>query len=225
MNTFTLFFKRECQLLLRNSSAIGQPLCLFVLIALLFPFSVPSDSLGGNGVLSQIGGSVIWVAVLLALMLSLESLFKDDLRDGLIEQWLIGHRSLPLAVFAKVAAHWCTTGLALVLMAPIIAVTYALPWDLFAVLALSLLLGTPSILLIGAIGAALTVTLERSGLLITVVTLPLTIPILIFGASTLGSSAQGFSIATELYALAAIAVLAITLAPFAIAAALRLTIE
>ena len=110
-------------------------------------------------------------------------------------------------------------------MAPIIAVTYALPWDLFAVLALSLLLGTPSILLIGAIGAALTVTLERSGLLITVVTLPLTIPILIFGASTLGSSAQGFSIATELYALAAIAVLAITLAPFAIAAALRLTIE
>ena len=104
--------------------------------------------------MSQIGGSVIWVAVLLALMLSLESLFKDDLRDGLIEQWLIGHRSVPLAVFAKVAAHWCTTGLALVLMAPIIAVTYALPWDLFAVLALSLLLGTPSILLIGAIGAA-----------------------------------------------------------------------
>lgn len=225
MNTFQLFFKRECQLLLRNSSAVGQPLCLFVLIALLFPFSVPSDSLGSNGVLTQMGGSVIWVAVLLALMLSLEAMFKDDLRDGLIEQWLIGERSMPLAVLGKVAAHWCTTGLTLVIMAPLVAVTYALPWELFQVLVVSLLLGTPTILLIGAIGAALTVTLERSGLLITVVTLPLTIPVLIFGASTLGSSAQGFSIATELYALAAIAVLALTLAPFAIAAALRLTIE
>ncbi len=225
MNTFQLFFKRECQLLLRNSSAVGQPLCLFVLIALLFPFSVPSDSLVSNGVLTQMGGSVIWVAVLLALMLSLEAMFKDDLRDGLIEQWLIGDRSMPLAVLGKVAAHWCTTGLTLVIMAPLVAVTYALPWELFQVLVVSLLLGTPTILLIGAIGAALTVTLERSGLLITVVTLPLTIPVLIFGASTLGSSAQGFSIATELYALAAIAVLALTLAPFAIAAALRLTIE
>lgn len=225
MNTFHLFFKRECQLLLRNSSAVGQPLCLFVLIVLLFPFSVPSDSLGSNGVLTQLGGSVIWVAVLLALMLSLESLFKDDLRDGLIEQWLIGDRSLPLAVLGKVAAHWCTTGLALVVVAPLVAVTYALPWNLFQVLVVSLLLGTPTILLMGAIGAALTVTLERSGLLITVVTLPLTIPVLIFGASSLGSSAQGFSIATELYALASMAVLSLTLAPFATAAALRLTIE
>ncbi len=225
MNTFLLFFKRECQLLMRNTSAIGQPLSLFVLIAMLFPFSVPADALGESGVLSQFGGSVIWVAVLLALMLSLDALFKDDLRDGLIEQWLLGHRSLALVVFGKVAAHWCTTGIALVLIAPLIAVTYSLDWQLFGVLAMSLLLGTPSILLIGAIGAALTVTLERSGLLITVVTLPLTIPVLIFGASSLGSSAQGYSIATEMYALAAIAVLCITLAPLAIAAALRLTIE
>ena len=225
MSTFNLFFTREWRLLWRNSSVIGQPLCLFILIALLFPFSVPSDALSNNGALSTLVASIIWVAVLLATMLSLESLFKDDLRDGLIEQWLIGRRSIAVAMLAKVTAHWCTTSIALIFASPLVASVYNVPVSQYGVLMLTLLVGTPSLLLVGAIGASLTVTLERSGLLITVVTLPLTIPVLIFGASALGNNAQGYAIATELYALLAIAALALTLAPFAIAAALRLTIE
>ena len=186
---------------------------------------MPVDALGEQGQLSRLGAGIVWVAVLLALMLSLESLFKDDLRDGVIEQWIIGSRSLAVASLAKVGAHWVTTGLALVFTAPIIAAIYGVPATQFAVLMLTLLLGTPTLLLIGGIGAALTVTLQRSGLLITVVTLPLTIPVLIFGASATANAAQGFNVATELYALTAMLTLALTLAPLAMAAALKLTIE
>lgn len=225
MNTFSLFFAREWTLLWRNSSAIGQPLCLFILISLLFPFSLPASSINDAHILGVLGGGIIWVAVLLATMLSLENIFKDDLRDGLIEQWLIGHRSLSIAMLAKVCAHWCTTSIALIICAPIIAGIYGVAIEQFGVLLLTLVLGTPILILIGAIGAALTVTLERSGLLITIVTLPLTIPVLIFGASAMANAAQGFSIKTELYALGSMLSLTLTLAPYAIASALRLTIE
>lgn len=220
-NTFILFLAREWQLLFRNTSNLIQPLCFFIIIALLFPFSMPAE----NDLLQRIGGGVIWVAAVLATLLSLESMFKADYQDGVLEQWLIHQRSLPLAMLGKVFAHWSATGLILSLFAPILCLTFRIPSEQIWVLFVSLILGTPSLTLVGAIGAALTVTLHRGGVLIAIIILPLYIPILIFGAGMVTQSIQGIDIISLVYALLAILTLSVTLAPFAIAAALRTTIS
>jgi len=220
-NTLILFFRREWQLMFRNTSSLIQPLVFFIIISLLFPFSLPAE----NGLLQNIGGGVIWVSAVLATLLSLESMFKADYQDGTLEQWLIQPRSLELAMLGKVLAHWTATGLLLALFSPLLCVTFDIPTEQIWVLFLGLLLGTPSLSLIGAIGAALTVTLHRGGVLIAIIILPLYIPILIFGAGMLSQTAQGIDVMSQLYALAAILVLSITLAPFAIAGALKATIN
>jgi len=158
-------------------------------------------------------------------MLSLESMFHSDYQDGMLEQMLIHPRSLSLAMLGKSLAHWTATGLILTLFSPILCITFNIPNDQIWVLFIGLLLGTPSLTLIGAIGAALTVTLRRGGVLIAIVILPLYIPILIFGAGMLTQVAQGLEVTSQLYALAAILALSITLAPFAISGALRVTIN
>ena len=221
MNTFTFYFRLECQLLLRNTSNIAQPLMFFIIIALLFPFSLPAES----GLLVSIGGGVIWVCAVLATLLNLDSLFKPDYQDGTLEQILINKRSLSVAVLAKSLAHWVSSGLLLCLLTPLLGLSFNIPNKQIGVLFYSLLLGTPSLLLIGAIGAALTVTLQRSGVLIAVIILPLYIPILIFGAGSLAQASLGLPFISEIYALTAILTLCLSLAPFAIATALRLTIE
>lgn len=205
----------------RNTSSLIQPLVFFIIIALLFPFSLPAE----NALLQSIGGGVIWVAAVLATVLSLETMFYTDYLDGTLEQSLIHPRSLSVAMLGKILAHWSGTGLILALFSPMLCLTFNIPSDQIWVLFTGLLLGTPSLSLIGAIGAALTVTLRRGGVLIAIIILPLYIPILIFGAGMLTQSAQGLPIASQLYALAAILVLALTLAPFAIAGALRATID
>ena len=220
-NTFILFCQREWQLLFRNTSNLVQPLCFFVIIALLFPFSLPLE----NELLQRIGGGIIWVSAVLAILMSLESMFRADFNDGALEQWLIHPRSLPLAMLAKVFAHWCATGLILALFSPILCLAFRIPAEQIWVLFLGLIIGTPSLSLIGAIGAALTVTLHRGGVLLAIIILPLYIPILIFGAGMITQSYSGAAIHSQLYALLAILALAITLAPFAIAGALRTTIE
>jgi len=205
----------------RNTSALIQPLIFFIIIALLFPFSLPAE----NALLQRIGGSVIWVSAVLATLLSLEGMFRADYQDGALEQWLVHPRSLPLAMLGKTLAHWTATGLVLTLFSPLLCFTFNIPASQISVLLLGLLLGTPSLSLIGAIGAAITVTLHRGGVLIAIIILPLYIPILIFGAGMLAQSAQGLEVTSQLYALAAILTLSITLAPFAIAAALKTTIN
>lgn len=220
-NTLILFFHREWQLLFRNTSSLIQPLVFFIIIALLFPFSLPAES----ALLQRIGGGVIWVSAVLATLLSLEAMFRADYQDGTLEQCLIQPRSLELAMLGKTLAHWSATGLILALFSPLLCLTFDIPNEQIWVLLLGLLLGTPSLSLIGAIGAALTVTLHRGGVLIAIIILPLYIPILIFGAGMLSQSAQGLDVTSQLYALAAILVLSITLAPFAIASALRATIN
>lgn len=220
-NTVMLYFSREWQLMFRNTSSLVQPLMFFLIIALLFPFSLPAE----NAVLQQIGGGVIWVSAVLATLLSLESMFKPDYLDGTLEQALIHHRSLPAAMLGKSLAHWSATGLILALFSPVLCLTFDIPSTQSWVLFLGLLLGTPSLSLIGAIGAALTVTLHRGGILIAIIILPLYIPVLIFGAGMLTQSAAGVDITGQLYALAAILTLSLTLAPFAIAGALRATIN
>jgi len=220
-STFILFCRREWQLLFRNTSSLVQPLCFFVIIALLFPLSLPVE----NELLRRIGGGVIWVSAVLATLLSLESMFRADYNDGALEQWLMHPRSLPVAMLGKVFAHWSATGLILSLFSPILCLTFRIPTEQIWVLFLGLLLGTPSMSLIGAIGAALTVTLHRGGVLLAVIILPLYIPILIFGAGMITQSASGANIGGQIYALLAILMLAITLAPFAIAGALRSTVD
>lgn len=220
-NTLILFFWREWQLMFRNTSALIQPLVFFIIIALLFPFSLPAE----NTLLQRIGGGVIWVSAVLATLLSLEAMFRSDYEDGSLEQWLISPRSLALAMLGKSLAHWSATGLILALFSPLLCITFDIPSEQIWVLFIGLLLGTPSLSLIGAIGAALTVTLHRGGVLIAIIILPLYIPILIFGAGMLTQSAQGIDVSSQLYALAAILALSVTLAPFAIAGALRATIN
>jgi len=220
-NTLILFFCREWQLMFRNTSSLIQPLVFFIIIALLFPFSLPAE----NNLLQKIGGGVIWVSAVLATLLSLEAMFRDDYIDGTLEQILIQPRSLELAMLGKTLAHWSATGLILTLFSPLICLTFNIPFTQFSVLFFGLLLGTPSLSLIGAIGAALTVTLQRGGILIAIIILPLYIPILIFGAGMVSQSAQGIDVTSQLYALSAILVFSITLAPFAISAALKTTIN
>lgn len=220
-NTLWLYFQREWQLMFRNTSSLIQPLTFFIIIALLFPFSLPAE----NALLQRIGGGVIWVSAVLATMLSLESMFHSDYHDGTLEQMLIHPRSLPLAMLGKSLAHWSATGLILSLFSPVLCLTFNIPSEQIWVLFGGLLLGTPSLTLIGAIGAALTVTLRRGGVLIAIIILPLYIPILIFGAGMLSQVAQGLEVVSQFYALAAILILALTLAPFAIAGALRVTIN
>jgi len=152
-------------------------------------------------------------------------MFKMDYRDGVIEQWLISPRSLPLAMLGKVIAQWSATGLILALFAPILCLTFRIPAEQIWVLFVGLILGTPSLSLIGAIGAALTVSLHRGGVLLAIIILPLYIPVLIFGAGMVVQSSVGADISGQIYALLAILVLSITLAPFAIAGALRATIN
>ena len=220
-NTFVLFCCREWQLLFRNTSTLVQPLCFFLIVALLFPLSLPAE----NDLLQRIGGGVIWVSAVLAILLSLESMFRADYRDGTLEQWLIHPRSLALAMAAKVFAHWSVTGLILTLFSPVLCVTFRIPAEQIWVLFVGLLLGTPSMSLIGAIGAALTVTLHRGGVLLGIIILPLYIPILIFGAGMITQSTQGAEIYSQVYALLAILMLSVSLAPFAIAGALRTTVD
>lgn len=221
MNTLFLYFQREWKLMFRNTGTLILPLIFFLIIALLFPFSLPAEV----SLLQRIGGGVIWVSAVLATMLSLESMFQADYQDGTLEQMVIHHRDLSLAMMGKVLAHWTATGLLLTLFSPLLCMTFNIPSDQIWVLFFGLLLGTPTLTLIGAIGAALTVTLRRGGVLIAIIILPLYIPILIFGAGMLSQHAQGLEIVSQIYTLGAMLVLALTLAPFAIAGALKTTIN
>lgn len=221
MNTLLLYFKREWMLLFRSTGTLVQPLMFFIIIALLFPFSLPAKI----ELLQQVGGGIIWVAAVLATLLSLESMFQADYQDGTLEQTIIHQRSLELAMLGKVLAHWSATGLFLSLFSPILCLTFNIPTEQIWVLFVGLLLGTPSLTLIGAIGAAITVTLRRGGVLIAIIILPLYIPVLIFGAGMLSQSSQGLEITSQLYTLAAILVMTLTLAPLAIAGALKSTIN
>ncbi|MGH8355519.1 MAG: heme exporter protein CcmB, partial [Pseudomonas sp.] len=167
---------------------------------------------------------LVWVAALLAVLLSLDGLFRSDFEDGSLEQWVLSPHPLPLLVLAKVLAHWLFSGLALVLLAPLLALMLGLPARCLPVLLLSLLLGTPVLSLLGAVGAALTVGLKRGGLLLALLILPLYIPVLILGSGALQAALQGLPAAGYLLWLASLTALAVTLTPFAIAAGLTISV-
>lgn len=213
--------RRDLLLALRRRSDIATTLFFFVIVSSLFPLGIGPEP----AVLSSIAPGVLWVAALLAGMISLSRLFAADFADGSLEQMLLAPQPLGLLVTAKILAHWLVCGLPVVMLAPLIGLQYALPNDAILVLVYSLLLGTPALSLIGAIGAALTLGVRGSGLLVALLVLPLYIPTLIFGAGAVAASQHGMSAQAHLSLLAACSLLALVLAPLATAAALRISVE
>ena len=218
---FTATLKRDLTLVFRNLGDMVNPLVFFLIAITMIPLALGPE----KAVLMRIAPGIIWLMALLATLLSLDSLFRSDFDDGSLEQLLISPDSLSLAVIAKVIVHWLATGLPLTLLAPILGVMLSLPSSAYAALFFSLLLGTGVMSLIGSIGAALTVGLRKGGVLISLIVMPLYIPILIFGASAVQSAAIGESYTMHLAVLGAGLAMALVLAPLAAAGALRISVN
>lgn len=219
-SVFTLLLTRETRLLFRRPAELANPLVFFAIVIALFPLAVGPET----QLLQTISPGLVWVAALLAVLLSLDGLFRSDFEDGSLEQWVVSPHPLALLVLAKVLAHWAFSGLALVLLAPLMGLMLGLPIGTIPVLLVSLLLGTPILSLLGAVGAALTVGLKRGGLLLALLILPLYIPVLILGSGALQAALQGLPAVGHLLWLASLTALAVTLAPFAIAAGLKISV-
>jgi heme exporter protein B len=213
--------QRDLLLAMRRKSEVLTTLFFFVIVASLFPLGIGPEP----ALLRRIAPGVLWVGALLACMLSLNRMFAADHADGTLEQMVLSPEPLALLVTGKIAAHWLVSGLPLVLIAPVLGLQFDLDARSLAVLALSLLLGTPLLSLIGAIGAALTLGVRGGGVLLSLLTLPLYIPALIFGAGAVEAELSGLGAGGNLSLLAALLVLAVFFAPWATAAALRIALE
>jgi heme exporter protein B len=219
LRAFYHLLLRDLRLALRSRHELANPLIFFVLVVTLFPLAITPTAER----LQEIAPGVIWVSALLAVLLSLDRLFKQDYEDGSLDQLMLSPNPLVILVLAKVCAHWLLTGLPLVLMAPLLAMLMSVPDAAMQALLYSLLLGTPVLSLIGAIGVSLTVAVDRGGVLLSLIVLPLYIPILIFGANAIDVASDGMSVRGQLLFLGAVLALALSLAPIATAVALRIT--
>jgi heme exporter protein B len=218
---FGLLLWRDLTLAFRRRTEMINPLLFFVLVTALFPLGIGAEP----ALLRAVGPGIIWVAALLAAMLSLDSVFRSDFEDGSLEQFLISAQPLSILVLAKVVAHWLITGLPLLIVAPLLGLLLDLPGASIATLMLTLALGTPVLSLIGAIGVALTVGLRRGGVILSLLVLPLYVPVLIFAANAVESAGAGLSIAAHLSMLSALLFLSISLSPLATAAALKISLS
>lgn len=218
---FAAVLRRDLLLAWKRPGDVLNPLFFFVIVATLFPLALGADAER----LALIGPAVVWVAALLAALLSLNSLFLADYEDGSLEQILLSPQPLPLLALAKAAAHWLVGGLPLVLVAPVAAYSYGLSAEALRTTVLTLAPGTVSLSLLGSVGAALTVGLNRANALLGLLILPLAMPVLIFGAHTVSLAASGDTAAGGIYFLSAYCVLTLVLAPFAAAAALKIAAE
>ena len=221
MNGFLAVLRRDLLLVLRQRGEVMHHVLFFLLVVCLFPLGTrPSAEL-----LLAVAPALLWVAALLAALLSLQRLFRPDYEDGTLEQLLLSSTPLSLIVLAKVTAYWLAGGLIFVLLAPLVALLLGVPTAAIPVIMCSLLLGTPVLGLVGGIGVALTLSLPRAGMLLSLLIFPLYVPVLIFGAGAMQAAINGLSASGPLLMLAAILVLALTLAPLATAAALRINFE
>jgi len=216
---FALIVKRDLMIAFRHRDDIVNPLLFFVIVVSLFPLGVGPEST----TLSRIAPGIIWVAALLATLLSLDRLFKSDYADGSLEQMLLSPHPVFILVIAKIFAHWLLTGLPLILIAPLLAVLLHLHESSYGALMLTLLLGTPVLSLLGAIGVALTVGIKKGGVLLSLLVLPLYIPVLIFATSAIDTAAMNLPYNGQLAIIAAIFFASLTLAPFAVSAALKVS--
>ena len=218
---FWHIIKRELQIAMRKRAEILNPLWFFLIVITLFPLVIGPDP----ALLSRIAPGVAWVAALLSALLSFERRFRDDYIDGSLEQLMLTSQPLVLTALAKVLAHWLLTGLPLILLSPIAALLLSLEIPIWWALVLTLLLGTPVLSCLGAIGVALTVGLRKGGVLLSLLVVPLFIPVLIFSASVLDAAGLSLPYNGQLAILGAILAGVMTLSPFAIAAALRISLD
>ncbi len=219
---FKTILYRDLMLAMRHKTEILTTLFFFIIVISLFPLGVGID----KGLLQKIAPGVAWIAALLASMLALERLFASDYEDGTLEQMLLSPQPLYIIVLAKVFAHWMLTGLPLVLIAPLVGLQYHLSTDTIGMMMLALLLGTPILSLLGAIGAALTLGLRGGGVLISLLVLPLYIPVLIYGAGAVADSMLSHNnVQSYLLLLSGFLILTLVLTPWATAAALRIASE
>ncbi len=216
-----LVLRRDLALSLRRPEQLVQPLVFFLIVTTLFPLSLSPES----SLLRQMAPGVLWVSALLAALLSMDGLFRGDAEDGTLEQLLLSGQSLGGIVIAKTFAHWLVSGAALVLASPVVATALAIPLEAFPTMMLSLAMGTLTLSWLGAIGAGLTVGLRRGSVLLSLIVLPLAMPLLIFGANATDRAIGGDDATGGLYFLAALCVFTCTLAPLAATAALRITLE
>lgn len=221
MSTLAALFRRDLLLAFRRLADTGMGLVFFVVALSLFPFGVGASP----DILARIGAGVIWVVALLAVLLTMDRLWQADFEDGSLELMLLAPVPLELLVATKCLAHWLTSGLLLVVASPLLALLMSLPGDSWWILPLALALGTPTLTLIGSIGASLLLGSRRGAVLIALLVLPLYIPVLIFGVAAVDAVMLGVGGSAPLLILGAMFLLALALTPFASAAALRLALE
>jgi heme exporter protein B len=210
----------ELRLLYRRKQELVNPLLFFVLVCSLFPLAVSPEP----ETLERIAPGILWVAATLASMLSLDMLFRHDFDDGSLEQLTFGDQPLYQLMLIKIVCYWLMSGLPLILISPLLGLMLFLPYEAMPVMVMSLLLGTPILAMLGSVGAALTVSLRRGGVIVALLVLPLFMPVIIFGSSAVVASAQGLPAAGQLLWLAAFAVAGICLAPLATATAVRIAV-
>jgi len=221
LRAFGAIVSRDLRLGVRRRGELAQPLVFFAAVATLFPLALGPDP----ELLRRIAPGIVWVAALLAILLPMDRIFGPDFDDGTLEQLLLAPQPPAVLALAKVSAHWLVTGIPVLVVAPVIALVLRLPVDALPVLLASLALATPVLTLIGAIGVALTLGLRAGGPLLALLVLPMYVPVLIFATGAVERAASGASPAAPLYLLAALLVIAVVLAPLAIAAALRIALS
>jgi heme exporter protein B len=216
---FWAFLRRDLLLINRRRGEVASPLIFFIMAATFVPLATTPDA----ELLKDIAPGIIWVMALLATLLSAESLFASDYQDGSLEQLLISPQLIVMPVLGKVTAHWLTTGLPLTLVSPLLGLLLSLPTDGYLPMMAGLAVGTGCLSLLAALGAALTVSLPKGGLLLTLIVMPLYMPVIIFGSATVQYSVQGLAWTGPLAILGGMLALAIALCPLAISSVLRLT--
>jgi heme exporter protein B len=218
-NAFFAIVRRDLLLASRKRSEAANPVLFFILVVTLFPLGIGAQP----KLLQAIAPGIIWVSALLATMLSLDSLFRSDFDDGSLEQLLLSPHPTSILVLAKVTAHWLTTGLPLIVIAPLLAIFLGMPNQCLSILLLTLALGTPVLSLIGAVGVALTVGLRRGGMILSLLVLPLYIPVLIFASNAVDMAGNGLPHGAQVNILISMLFLALVLTPWPTAAALKLS--
>ena len=220
-SSLKVVLRRDLLIAFRKRSDIVNPLLFFVIVAIIMPMGLSPES----KILSVLAPGLIWIIALLAMLLSVDGLFRSDYEDGALEQLILSPQPLYFIVLIKILVHWLTTGLPLTLMAPLLGLLLFLPTEGFLPMVLSLLMGTANLSLVGAIGAAFTVSLRTGGILLSLIIIPFYIPVLVFGAAAIVSAIEGDSTEVPMAALGALLAIAIALAPLAISAALKMSIQ
>ena len=216
---FSAWLRRDLLLAYRRRGEVASPVLFFVMVSTLIPLGLTPESAR----LAEVAAGMIWVIALLATLLSVDGLFASDYQDGSLEQMLLTPQLLPLPVLGKITAHWLTTGLPLTLVSPLLGLMLSLPGAGYIPLICSLALGTACLSFLGAVGAALTVSLRKGGLLLTLLVMPLYTPVVIFGTATVNYAIDGFNWLPPLAILGALFAAAVALCPLAVAGALRVT--